>query len=72
VADFETDNVVGEVKSRVKLPKWLTDAVAQVRGYNLLGNKLPILCLKQRGEQGFLVVIHSHDFREWFGDLINE
>jgi hypothetical protein len=70
VPDFETSFVIGEVKSRKALPKWLTGAVAQVRGYNVLGNKLPVLCIKERGMRGFLIVIHSSDFQDYFGDLI--
>ena len=72
MADFHTDLVVGEVKSRANLPKWLTDAMNQVRSYNLMGNRLPILCLKERGMRGFLVVIHSSDFEAYFGDLIDK
>lgn len=70
--DFVTDFVVGSVKSREKFPKWLTEAVDQVRGYVKAGNgKLPVLCLLERGRRGFLVVIQSQDFQDYFGDLID-
>ena len=70
VPDFETDAVIGEVKSRKTLPKWLKDAMAQARQYaQPLNCKLPVLCLKERGMRGYLVVIHSEDFVQWYGDL---
>lgn len=70
VPDFETDTMVGEVKSRKTLPKWLTEAVTQARRYaQPLNSKLPVLCLKEKGMRGFLVVIHSDDFVDWYGDL---
>jgi len=70
VPDFETDAIVGEVKSRKTLPKWLREAVAQARGYaQPFNDKLPVLCLKEKGVRGFLVVIHSDDFVDWYGDL---
>lgn len=70
--DFETDFVVGSVKSRKQLPKWLTEAVEQVRGYaQPLNNKLPILCLVEKDKRGFLVVIHVKDFEAYFGDLVD-
>lgn len=72
MADVETSSVIVEVKSREELPKWLKDAVAQARSYNKDGSKLPIVCLKEKGKQGFLVVIYSYDFRQWFGDLIDK
>lgn len=70
VPDFETDFVIGEVKSRKALPKWLTEAVAQARRYaQPFDDKLPVLCLKAKGMRGFLVVIHSDDFTDWYGEL---
>jgi len=70
VPDFETDSVVGEVKSRKALPKWLTGAVAQARRYaQPFDDKLPVVCLKEKGMRGFLVVIHSDDFMDWYGDV---
>lgn len=68
--DFETETVVGEVKSRQSLPKWLKDAVAQAWCYVLpFDGKMPVVCLKERGTRGFLVVIHSDDFMDWYGEL---
>jgi len=70
VPDFETDAVIGEVKSRQSLPKWLKEAMAQARQYaQPLNCKLPVLCLKEKGMRGYLVVIHSDDFGAWYGDL---
>jgi len=70
VPDFETEAVVGEVKSRKALPRWLKDAVAQARRYALPFNgKLPVVCLKEKGMRGYFVVIHSDDFMDWYGDL---
>ena len=70
VPDFETDSVVGEVKSRKTLPKWLKEAVEQARRYaSPFNGKLPVTCIKEKGARGFLVVVHSQDFVDWYGDL---
>jgi hypothetical protein len=70
VPDFETDAVVGEVKSRKSLPRWLKEAMAQARQYaQPLNHKLPVLCLREKGMRGYFVVIHSEDFADWYGDL---
>lgn len=66
--DVETSWVVVEVKWRKHLPKWLTDGMAQAKRYAKL-KKLPILLLKEGGEQGALVVMNYEDFKAWFGDF---
>jgi len=44
VPDFETDAVIGEIKSRKTLPQWLKKAVAQARRYAMPFNgKLPVV-----------------------------
>ena len=67
--DFVTSLTVGSVKSREQLPKWLTEAIGQLQGYAKAEPcKLPVLCLVEKGKRGFLIVIRSGDFEDFFGE----
>lgn len=65
--DFESEWVVGENKSRERYPKWLIEAIDKVRSHAKDTGKLPVVTLTEKGRYGFLVVIDSRDFEEFFG-----
>ena len=67
--DFVTSLTVGSVKSREQFPKWLTEAVGQLQDYaKAEPGKLPVLCLVEKGKHGFLIVIRSGGFADYFGE----
>ena len=70
--DFISGWVIGQVKSREKFPKWLMDPMQKVRDFAKYTGKLPILCLVEKGRRGFLVVIDSRDFEDFFGYVCHE
>ena len=71
-ADFYTDWVIGQVKSRKHFPKWLMEPMKDVRAKAVATGKLPVLCLVEKHRRGFLVVIDSRDFEDFFGYVCEE
>ena len=63
--DVETDWLVVEVKTRKKLPQWLTKAVALNR-IKSPDNKLPVVILKSPSVSVSLVIMDLTDFKDWF------
>lgn len=58
-----------EVKTRKRLPSWLTDALRQAHD-NTQGDRLPLVILHQVGDQHRrdVVVMTLKNFEDWFGD----
>jgi len=52
-----------ECKYRAKLSRFLMDGLRQAEKYSD-GKKIPVLCLKQRGMRGALVVMKIEDFKK--------
>lgn len=73
--DVISPKLVIECKYRKALPKWLKDALrqAKVAPYTW-GNrgKFPAVAIKEKGMRGFIVLMHSEDWKDWFGDLTLE
>lgn len=70
--DFISEWVIGQVKSRKKFPKWLMEAVSKVRLQAKGTGKLPLVALVEKNRRGFLIVIDSRDFEEFFGFICEE
>jgi len=69
-ADVVSDKLVVECKRR-ELPAWLHDAVNQAkRNARMHTERLPAVALKHPGMHGYLMVMHSKDWHDWFGDLV--
>ena len=64
--DVTTDWLSVEVKTRKRLPNWLSSALEQAR--HGPAGRLPIVILHQSGRQhsGDLVLMTLQDFRDWF------
>lgn len=71
-ADFISKWVIGQVKSRKKFPKWLMGAVSKVRSQAKGTGKLPLVALVEKNRRGFLIVIDSRDFADFFGFICEE
>jgi hypothetical protein len=69
-ADVRAQGLTVEVKRRSSLPKWLTGAVQQARGY-ASEYDLPIAVIHAAGERiaNALVVMRLADFQDWHGAL---
>lgn len=63
--DVENALLSVEVKSRQRLPDWLTEGVAQARGY-AEGAKVPLLAVGSPKDSAVYIVMHVADFRAWY------
>jgi len=60
--DVEHESLSIECKYRKKISSFLKDGLTQAQKYD--PRKIPVLCLKQRGMRGALVVMKIEDFKK--------
>lgn len=70
--DVISAQLVIECKYRKLLPKWLKKALRQAKvAAHTWGNKgkFPAVAIKEKGMHGFIVLMHSDDWAQWFGEV---
>ena len=53
-----------ETKYGKKIPKFFNKTWQEAKANAELENKTPIVCLKNKGQKGFFILVHSDDFNK--------